>query len=231
MRLYCPVCNKEFPLDIKDLACPESSDDGVHPLIKLEDADELSRVFPTILTKRWNEGKLSFSVFREFMASYQLANEHGKASWWLERVLALSNACERLTGRGFVRTPEIQADELAEAVDLPKGSLFVKNETLQLLGSHKSRHLAGAIMHLETLREISGEDQDKKTLAIFSCGNAAMGAAAIAGAAGYQLYAFVPDHVSDSVVAILTNLGTNVVKVSRDGNVGEGDPCNLRNIT
>lgn len=228
MRLYCPVCNKEFPLDIKDLACPESSDDGVHPLIKLEDADELSRVFPTILTKRWNEGKLSFSVFREFMASYQLANEHGKASWWLERVLALSNACERLTGRGFVRTPEIQADELAEAIDLPKGSLFVKNETLQLMGSHKSRHLAGAIMHLETLREISGEDQDKKTLAIFSCGNAAMGAAAIAGAAGYQLYAFVPDHVSDTVVAILTNLGTNVVKVSRDGNVGEGDPCNLR---
>lgn len=55
-----------------------------------------------------------------------------------------------------------------------------------------------------------------------------MGAAAIAGAAGYQLYAFVPDHVSETVVSILTNLGTNVVKVSRDGSVGEGDPCNLR---
>ncbi len=228
MRLYCPVCDKEYPLETQALFCPESTEDGVHPLIKREDADELSRVFPTILTKRWNDGKLSFSVFREFLASYQLACEHGKGSWWLERVLALSNACERLTGRGFVRTPEICADALAEAIDLPKGTLFVKNETLQLMGSHKSRHLAGAIMHLETLREIEEEQKEKKTLAIFSCGNAAMGAAAVAGAAGYQLYAFVPDHVSDTVVAILTNLGTNVVKVSRDGSVGEGDPCNLR---
>ena len=42
--------------------------------------------------------------------------------------------------------------------DLPKGSLFVKNETLQLLGSHKSRHLAGAIMHLETLRAYGQKD-------------------------------------------------------------------------
>lgn len=228
MHLYCPVCGKDYPLDTRELCCPEGSEDGVHPLIKREDGDELSRVFPAILTKRWNDGKLSFSVFREFMASYQLANANGKASWWLERVLALSNACERLAGRGFIRTPEIQADDLAEAVDLPKGSLFVKNETLQLMGSHKSRHLAGAIMHLETLREISDKPDEKKTLAIFSCGNAAMGAAAVAGAAGYRLYAFVPDHVSETVVAILTNLGANVVKVSREGAVGEGDPCNLR---
>lgn len=228
MELYCPVCDKEYPLETHSLFCPESTENGVHPLIKRENTAELARVFPTTLTKRWNDNKLSFSVFREFMASYQLANAHGKASWWVERVLALSNACERMTGRGFIRTPEIQADDLAQAIDLPKGSLFVKNETLQLMGSHKSRHLAGAIMHLETLREISDEPEEKKTLAIFSCGNAAMGAAAIAGAAGYQLYAFVPDHVSETVVSILTNLGTNVVKVSRDGSVGEGDPCNLR---
>lgn len=228
MHLYCPVCNKDYPLDTPELFCPESSDKGVHPLIKKEDPEELERVFPAIMTKRWNDGKLSFSVFREFMASYQLASMHNKGTWWLERVLALSSACERMTGRGFVRTPEIQADALAEAIDLPKETLFIKNETLQLMGSHKSRHLAGAVMHLETLREISEKPAEKKTLAIFSCGNAAMGAAAIAGAAGYQLYAFVPDHVSDTVVSILTNLGTNVVKVSREGSVGEGDPCNLR---
>lgn len=228
MQLYCPVCGKEYPLETASLFCPESTKDGVHPLIKRGTTEELARVFPTTLTKRWNDNKISFSVFREFMASYQLANAHGKATWWVERVLALSNACERMTGRGFIRTPEIQADDLAQAIDLPKETLFVKNETLQLMGSHKARHLAGAIMHLETLREISETPEEKKTLAIFSCGNAAMGAAAVAGAAGYQLYAFVPDHVSDTVVSILTNLGTNVVKVSRGDSVGEGDPCNLR---
>ena len=215
MRLYCPVCDKEYPLETNALFCPESTENGVHPLIKKENSEELARVFPTILTKRWNDKKLCFSVFREFMASYQLAAANGKASWWVERILALSDACERITGRGFIRTPEIQADDLAEAVDLPKSSLFIKNETLQMMGSHKSRHFAGIIMHLETLREIN-RSAEKKTLAIMSRGAAVTEAAAVAAAAGYQLYAFVPENINDSVVSVLTNLGTNVVKVEED---------------
>ena len=226
MRLYCPVCDKDYPLETDALFCPESTESGIHPLIKREEASELARVFPTVLTKRWNDKKLCFSVFREFMASYQLAAAHGKASWWVERILALSDACERITGRGFIRTPEIQADDLAEAVDLPKGSLFVKNETLQMMGSHKSRHFAGIIMHLETLREIDGSD-DKKTLAIISRGSAVMEAAAVAAAAGYRLYAFVPEQIGDSVVSVLTNLGTTVVKIDDSADAGV-DICRLR---
>lgn len=126
------------------------------------------------------------------MASYQLANAHGKASWWVERVLALSNACERMTGRGFIRTPEIQADDLAQAIDLPKGSLFVKNETLQLMGSHKSRHLAGAIMHLETLREISEEPEEKKTLAIFHAATPPWGPQPLPGPPGISCTPLCP---------------------------------------
>ena len=226
MRLYCPVCDKDYPLETDALFCPESTENGIHPLIKQENSTELARVFPTILTKRWNDKKLCFSVFREFMASYQLAAANGKASWWVERVLALSGACERITGRGFVRTPELQADDLAEAIDLPKGSLFVKNETLQMMGSHKSRHFAGIIMHLETLREINGVE-DRKTLAIISRGAAVMEAAAVAAAAGYQLYAFVPESIKNSVVSVLTNLGTKVVKVTDDP-LSECDVCRFR---
>ena len=226
MRLYCPVCDKEYPLETDALFCPESTENGIHPLIKQENSSELARVFPTVLTKRWNDKKLCFSVFREFMASYQLAAAHGKASWWVERILALSDACERITGRGFIRTPELQADDLAEAVDLPKGSLFVKNETLQMMGSHKSRHFAGVIMHLETLREINGSN-DKKTLAIISRGAAVMEAAAVAAAAGYRLYAFVPEQIGASVLSVLTNLGTTVVKVA-DATDGTVDVCRAR---
>lgn len=230
MRLFCPVCNKEYPLETQALYCPESSENAVHPLVKLEDTDELARVFPSILTKRWNDGKLSFSVFREFMASYQLANEHGKATWWLERVLALSNACERLMGRGFVRTPEIQADDLACAVDLPKGTLFVKNETLQLTESHKSRHAVGTVMYLETLRETAEDSDEKPVLAAAGDANALIGAAAIAGAAGYQLFAFVPEGTDDEEIALLTNLGTNVVKTAceEEGKEAKNAACILR---
>ena len=216
MELYCPICDKEYPLETDALFCPESGKNGVHPLIKRDNTSELARVFPTTLTKRWNDNKLSFSVFREFMASYQLANAHGKATWWVERVLALSNACERLTGRGFIRTPEIAADDLAQAIDLPKGSLFVKNETLQLAGSHKSRHLAGTIMHLETLRELSDDPDEKKTLAVCAGGNAMTAAAVVAAAAGYRLYAFATQNVRESIVSALTNFGATVVKVAGD---------------
>ncbi|MBR1778259.1 MAG: pyridoxal-phosphate dependent enzyme [Alphaproteobacteria bacterium] len=229
MYLYCPVCGKEYPLETNALFCPESTENGIHPLIKQENPAELARVFPTTLTKRWNDKKLSFSVFREFMASYQLAAANGKASWWVERVLALSDACERITGRGFIRTPEIQADDLALAIDLPKGSLFVKNETLQLMGSHKSRHFAGIIMHLETLREISDDPAAaKKTLAIYSQGSAVMEAAAIAGAAGYQLYAFVPGQISEEIISVLTNLGTKVIKVDSETQEADIDLCRQR---
>lgn len=228
MHLYCPVCDKEYPLETTALFCPESTESGVHPLVKQYDPSELARVFPTTLTKRWNDKKLCFSVFREFMASYQLALANGKASWWVERILALSDACERIAGRGFVRTPELQADDLAQAVDLPKGSLFVKNETLQLMGSHKSRHFAGVIMHLETLREINGDSEEKKTLAIYSQGSAVLEAAAVAGAAGYKLYAFVPEKTDENILAILTNLGTNVVKVCNDTQQADIDVCRDR---
>ncbi len=229
MHLYCPVCDKEYPLETTALFCPESTENGVHPLIKREDPSELARVFPTTLTKRWNDKKLPFSVFREFMASYQLAAEHGKASWWVERVLALSDACERMTGRGFIRTPELQADDLAQAIDLPKGSLFVKNETLQLMGSHKSRHFAGVIMHLETLREIGDDPSaEKKTLAIYSQGSALTEAAAVAGAAGYKLYAFVPEQTEQDVVSVLTNLGTKVVKIHNESQESNIELCRRR---
>lgn len=223
MELYCPICDKEYPLETDALFCPESGKNGAHPLVKRDNTSELARVFPTTLTKRWNDNKLSFSVFREFMASYQLANAHGKATWWVERVLALSNACERLTGRGFVRTPEIAADDLAQAIDLPKASLFVKNETLQLTGSHKSRHLAGTIMHLETLRELSDDPDEKKTLAVCAGDDAMTAAAAVAAAAGYRLYAFVPENARESVVSALTNFGATVVMVA-----GEAAACRAR---
>lgn len=218
MRLYCPVCDKEYPLETESPYCPESTDKGLHPLIKREERGELERVFPTILTKRWNDGKISFSVFREFSASYQLAAEHGKASWWVERAVALSDACEQLTGRGLVRTPVIQADDLAKELDMPPATLFVKNESLQMMGSHKIRHFAGEIMHLETLREIA--ETPKKTLACFCNGTTAVCAASVAKAAGYDLYVFLSEKVDDSILALLTNLNASVV-VAEDGTAEE----------
>jgi threonine synthase len=63
-------------------------------------------------------------------------------------------------------------------------------------------------------------------LAIYSCGNAALGAAAVARAGGYELHAFVPDDVDPVVAAMLAERGTVVEKIPRSS-TGAGDPCYL----
>ncbi|MCQ2914559.1 MAG: pyridoxal-phosphate dependent enzyme [Alphaproteobacteria bacterium] len=225
MYLQCPICETKFPLETDKNCCPNSSSKGKHPLVKVDENEELHRIFPTALTKRWNANKLSFSVFREFTGSYQLALKFGKSAWWLEKVISLSNECKKLSGIGFVRTSHCQADDLAKQIDIPAGTLFVKNETEQMMGSHKARHLAGVIMHLETLREIN--KTERKPLAIFAKGNAVVSAAIIAKAAGYKLYAFVPENIDATAEAVLTNYGTTVVKVEQNETETE-DSCFIR---
>ena len=60
-------------------------------------------------------------------------------------------------------------------------------------------------------------------MAIYSCGNAALGAAAVARAGGYELHAFVPENVDPTVAAMLEERGTVVEKIPRSS-IGKGDP-------
>ena len=83
----------------------------------------------------------------------------------------------------------------------------------------------GTLLYLEALRKLKGEGA-KKVLAIYSCGNAALGAAAVARAGGYELHAFVPEDVDPTVAAMLAERGTVVEKIPRSS-TGAGDPCYL----
>lgn len=225
MKLYCPICDKYHALEESLLRCPESNQAAVHPFkLVFEKGDLPENILPEI-RGRYQAGELSFIAFKELLGSWQLANAHNQSDEWQKLVKSANKLCEKNTGKGFVKTPLIEAKDLAKALKF-KGRLFAKNETLQLMGSHKSRHLAGSMLYLETLRMIKGGK--KKPLSIFSCGNAALGASAVAKAFEYPLYTFVPDHINQKVESLLTNLDAKVVKVSRDGSVGEGDPCNIR---
>ncbi len=129
-----------------------------------------------------------------------------------------------LEGRDFGVTPLTAEAGLAAALGRT-GRLWVKNETGNVAGSHKGRHLMATLLYLEALRELRGETA-KKVLAIYSCGNAALGAAAVARAGGYELHAFVPEDVDPAVAAMLAERGALVEKIPRAG-TGEGDPCYL----
>jgi threonine synthase len=130
----------------------------------------------------------------------------------------------RLEGREFDVTPLTEETDLRASLGR-SGGLWVKNETGNVAGSHKGRHLMATLLYLEALRELRGETA-RKILAIYSCGNAALGAAAVARAGRYELHAFVPEDVDSTVAAMLAERGALVEKIPRAG-TGEGDPCYL----
>jgi threonine synthase len=83
----------------------------------------------------------------------------------------------------------------------------------------------GTLLYLEALRYLRGKD-DKNTLAIYSCGNAALGASAVARAGEYELHAFVPADIDPAVAARIEERGAVVDKIARSGS-RRGDPCYL----
>jgi threonine synthase len=105
------------------------------------------------------------------------------------------------------------------------GHLWVKDETGNVTGSHKGRHLMGTLLYLEALKAID-PTRGRSALAIYSCGNAALAAAAVASAGGYELHAFVPADVDPHVAGLLAARGAVVEKIPR-GATGAGDPCYL----
>ncbi len=168
-----------------------------------------------------------FLRYRQWLTPYRLARAIGLSdAAWAELVGELDLRLQRIDGRGFRITPTARQPTLAAALGL-SGDLWIKDETRNVSGSHKGRHLMGAMLYLSVLERSGlplGKDLRARRLAISSCGNAALAAAAIARAADWPLDVFIPVDAEPSVVRRLGELGAAVVVCERrDGEVG--DPC------
>ncbi len=162
-----------------------------------------------------------FVRYRTRLDSYRVALDAG---WSDERFVALVEeldaAVATVDGHGFVTTPVTDEANLARAIGLDS-RLLVKNDTENVSGSHKSRHLFGVALHQAIAGGPSGE------LAIASCGNAAMAAAVTARAMDQPLRVFIPTWAEQPVVDKLDALGAHIsVEERREGEVG--DPTYLR---
>ena len=168
-----------------------------------------------------------FLRFRQWLTPYRLARAVGLAdAAWVDLVGQLDLRLQSVDGRGFRITPTARQPRLATALGLA-GDLWIKDETGNVSGSHKGRHLMGVTLYLRVL-ELSGvalgKDLRARRLAIASCGNAALAAAVIARAADWPLDVFIPVDAEPSVVRRLRELGATVVVCER--RAGEvGDPC------
>ena len=96
----------------------------------------------------------------------------------------------------------------------PSLGVWVKDETENVGGSHKSRHLMGLMIWLRVAERID-PTLAQRPLAIASCGNAAIAAATIARAARRTLEVFIPADANPRVVNELKALGAYVVPCER----------------
>lgn len=162
-----------------------------------------------------------FIRYRRLLESWHRAQGVG---WtdddFVETVRSLDAAVSDVDGTGFVRTPAKWFESLGGAGATQR--VFVKDETANVGGSHKARHLMGLLLHLA----VDAVEADTR-LAISSCGNAALGAATVARAAGRPIDVFIPPWADEPVVQALRRLGASIhVCERREGE--SGDPCMLR---
>ena len=171
-----------------------------------------------------------FLRYRELLSPYRVARAAGLPdAAWDDIVGRLDDTLVAVDGRGFRTTPMTVERALADAAGV-RGTLWVKDETGNVSGSHKARHLMGVMLYLRVI-EAAGlpvaQGLGQRRLAIASCGNAALAAAVVARAADWPLDVFIPPDADAVVVARLGELGARIgVCARRPGEAG--DPCFLR---
>jgi threonine dehydratase len=152
-----------------------------------------------------------------------------RLAWW---AFAGANgmtddACEALTWEvagDFRVTPFERSTLLSDELEL---DVWVKDETGNVAGSHKARHLVTILLHLraaETLGLLTGRPR----LAIASCGNAALAAGTLAARADWPIDVYVPTWMDDRMGVRLAELGATVHRCERRDDDPPGDPAMLR---
>ena len=125
----CAVCQTTVPIDTpQPWRCPNGVADPHHVLHLVEDpmvGDELDDANP-------------FVRFAPRMAWWAFADMHGMRE--SERLAIVAEVADDFTITPFDRSPQ-----LSEAVGV---DIWVKDETGNVAGSHKARHLAGILLQL-----------------------------------------------------------------------------------
>jgi len=161
---------------------------------------------------------------------------------YVRLVQRLDTAVAMVDGHGFRTTPFARSAALSDALGFTAaGGVWVKDETGNVSGSHKARHLFGTLLEL-AVEEARGDapgagvagggaraaaspptPTDRPSLAIASCGNAALAAAVVARGADRHLDVFIPPDADPVVVERLQALGAACTVCEREPGVA-GDP-------
>jgi len=215
--IVCGGCG--YVVDVAEpypFRCPRSGDGGDHVLRRVLDASRLSFSLE-------DSEPNPFVRWRGLFHSYHLATANGLSDEvYVDLVRDLDDAVAKVDGHGFVVTPFRRAPGLAAPLETA-ASVWVKDETGNVAGSHKARHMFGLLVHLEVARSLGLTEGPLPPLAIASCGNAALAAAVVAAAGRRRLLVFVPADAEPAVLDRLRALGAEITVCPREEGV-VGDP-------
>ena len=222
MNWVCAACGTEVPVTAPlSWRCPSAGDDRRHVLHL--------RAEPVPL--RGGDDPNPFVAFRRYLAWDCFAEGLGlDEDARTALVRSLDGDVARTAGTGFRTTPYGRHDGLSSALGFSgAGGVWVKDETHNVAGSHKARHLFTELLHLVALEHAGRAPwRDRPELAIASCGNAAFAASTLARAVGWPISVFVPAAVDAALVEMIESVGGRVVRCPRRDGDGPGDPTVLR---
>jgi threonine synthase len=213
--LVCHGCGYRVrPDERHPFRCPNAGrDDADHVLQRRIDLDpeEREKVFHDHETD-------PFIRYRRLTHAWHTAMANGMTD---AKFISIVRELEDRMCDSFRLTPFYEQNRLAFVLDL-HADLWVKNETHNVAGSHKARHLMGIAIWLAVI-----DPDNRQRLAIASCGNAALAAATVAMGLRRPIDVYLSADADDAIVGKLMSLGANVQRCERRS--GEhGDPAYLR---
>ena len=220
----CATCAEKVSVDtFAPWRCPNEKGDRHHVLL-IDGNDQ------HVVESHHNP----FIAFRRNMMWWQFAQARGMSD---ERATALVQSVDdeivKIGGVGFTRTPMLFQSALSDRLSFESpGGVWVKDETHNVGGSQKARHLMSILLHLLVAEELGiapwADAAARPTLAISSCGNAAIAASTLAAAAKWPIDVFIPEWAGGVVVETLTALGARINRCARQSQDPPGDPTVLR---
>ena len=220
--MQCAVCGTAVSIGSPlSWTCPRATDRDRHHVLHFGASLEPFRPI---------DSPNPFLAFRRYLAVDALGAALGLPDDARARLIDdADRAVARVAGTGFIMTPFARHDPLSDALDFaPEGGVWIKDETANVAGSHKARHLFTELVHLLMVEEAGRAPWSRATrpvLAISSCGNAAIAASTLAASAEWPISVFVPEAASATVLDTLEHLGARVEVCPRRAEDPPGDPC------
>jgi threonine synthase len=219
----CAVCGATVDIGAPMLfRCPNATAEDPRHALRIVQHDEPVRPI--------SDDRNPFVAYRPHCAWDSFAAAHGMDPDAREALVRDVDArVATVAGTGFTITPYARADALSDALGFSiDGGVWIKDETHQVGGSHKARHLVTTMLYLlagETTGTVSWAAGERPSLAIASCGNAAIAASTLAAAVQWPIDVFVPPWAGAAVISRLEELGAHITVCPRLDTDPPGDPC------